>query len=340
MTKLAAEPTVGNLLRVDNLSVEYRLASASIRAVSNVSLRVGDGEAVGLVGESGSGKTTAALAIAGLLPPNARRTGGRIFLRDVELPIDDEQRIRRYRWREIAIVFQGAMNSLNPVHHIGDQIAEPLLVRLRWSRRRARTRVNELLELVGIPSARSNAYPHELSGGMRQRAMIAMALVCEPPVLIADEPTTALDVVTQAQILDLLNSLRSQLRLSLLLISHDLSVVAEACDRVLIMYAGRLIEEASPGRLFTAPLHPYTRMLLQSVPDPDSGVRSIRTIPGAPPDMRQQIPGCPFHPRCPHAMEICASEMPRLQDIDGQIVACHLYPDATGPISGVTAVSG
>ncbi len=339
MTEAAAEPTVRNLLRVDNLSVEYRLASASIRAVSQVSLRVADGEAVGLVGESGSGKTTAALAISGLLPPNARRTGGKIFLRDKELPIDDERRIRRYRWREIAIVFQGAMNSLNPVHHIGDQIAEPLLLRLRWPPRRARARVNELLELVGIPAARSNAYPHELSGGMRQRAMIAMALVCEPPVLIADEPTTALDVVTQAQILDLLSDLRSQLRLSLLLISHDLSVVAEACDRVLIMYAGHVVEEASPGRLFTAPLHPYTRMLLQSVPDPDSGVRSIRTIPGAPPDMRQQIPGCPFHPRCPHAMEVCTREMPPLQEIEGQMVACHLYPDGSGSNVGGTVAS-
>jgi oligopeptide/dipeptide ABC transporter ATP-binding protein len=326
MTDAAAPSAVRDVLRVDHLSVEYRLAGASIRAVSDVSLRVADGEAVGLVGESGSGKTTTALAISGLLPPNARRTDGKIYLRDTELPIDDERRIRKYRWREIAIVFQGAMNSLNPVHRIGDQIAEPLLVRLGWSRQRARARVNELLELVSIPTARSSSYPHELSGGMRQRAMIAMALVCEPSILIADEPTTALDVVTQAQILHLLNDLRSQLRLSLVLISHDLSVVAEACDRVVIMYAGRIIEEASAGKLFTAPLHPYTRLLLQSVPDPGSAARTIRTIPGAPPDMRQKVPGCPFHPRCPTAMEVCTRVMPPLQEIEGQTVACHLYP--------------
>lgn len=326
MTEPAAPSAVRDLLRVDNLSVEYRVAGAHIRAVSDVSLRVADGEAVGLVGESGSGKTTSALAVSGLLPPNARRTAGKIFLRDVELPIDDERRIRKYRWREIAIVFQGAMNSLNPVHRIGDQIAEPLLVRLGWSRQRARARVNELLEMVSIPTARSSAYPHELSGGMRQRAMIAMALVCEPSILIADEPTTALDVVTQAQILDLLSALRSQLRLSLVLISHDLSVVAEACDRVVIMYAGRIIEEASAVKLFAAPLHPYTRLLLQSVPDPETTARTIRTIPGSPPDMRQQIPGCPFHPRCPSAMEVCTRVMPHLQEIEGQTVACHLYP--------------
>ena len=331
MSQAVATHAVHDVLRVDDLSVEYSLAGASIRAVTEVSLRVADGEAVGLVGESGSGKTTAALAISGLLPPNARKTGGKIFLRDTELPIDDERRIRRYRWREVAIVFQGAMNALNPVHHVGDQIAEPLLLRLGWSRQRAQARVSELLELVGIPSARSNAYPHELSGGMRQRVMIAMALVCEPSVLIADEPTTALDVVTQAQILDLLNNLRSQLRLSLVMISHDLSVVAEACDRVVMMYAGRVVEEATPATLFSAPLHPYTRLLLQSVPDPESGERVIHTIPGSPPDMRRQILGCPFHPRCPHAMEVCSRVMPALQVIDGQKVACHLYPQAAPP---------
>ena len=336
----AGETSTAPLLAVEGLDVEYRLAGASIHAITDVSLQLANGEAVGLVGESGSGKTTTAMAIAGLLPPNARRRSGQVRLRGLELPIDDDRRMRRYRWREIAIVFQGAMNSLNPVHRIGDQIAEPLLVRLGWSRVRARARVNELLELVGIAAARSRAYPHELSGGMRQRAMIAMALVCEPAVLIGDEPTTALDVVTQAQILRLLSDLRTKLRLSLLLISHDMSVVAEACDRVVIMYAGRVIEEATTRRIFAAPLHPYTRLLMASIPDPDSGDRTIRTIPGSPPDMRQQITGCPFHPRCPSAMDLCREVMPPFHKIDGHGVACHLYPPADEPARKVAAVHG
>ena len=323
MTEPRPEKEEGPLLRVDRLTVEYRLPGATIQAATEVSLVLRDGEALGLVGESGSGKTTTALAIAGLLPPNARRLSGEVFLRGTSLPVDSERRMRKYRWREIAIVFQGAMNSLNPVHRIADQIAEPMILRLGWSRRRAQARTDELLELVGIPAARGRSYPHELSGGMRQRTMIAMALACEPSVLIGDEPTTALDVVTQSQILALMQDLRSQLRLSLLLISHDLSVVAESCDRVIILYAGRVIEEAATATMFARPLHPYTKLLLESVPDPSSNERSIRSVPGSPPDMRTQVPGCPFHPRCPLAVERCSIERPRLREVRGRQVACH-----------------
>jgi oligopeptide/dipeptide ABC transporter ATP-binding protein len=315
------------LITVERLTVDYEMKGQQIRGANGVELILNEAEAVALVGESGSGKTTTAMAIAGLLPPNARIRAGVIKFRGALLPIDDEIGMRRHRWLDIAVVFQGAMNSLNPVHRIADQIAEPLMLRQGKSRAEAYRRVRELLEMVGIPPDRGRAYPHELSGGMRQRAIIAMALSCNPAVVIGDEPTTALDVITQAQILALLRDLRSRLGVSLLLITHDLSLVAETCNRVIIMYAGQVVEEANVSSAFSRPLHPYTRLLLETVPNPASGQRTIRAIPGDPPDMRQLPGGCAFHPRCPHAMERCRQETPLLKEAGDCRVACHLYDD-------------
>jgi oligopeptide/dipeptide ABC transporter ATP-binding protein len=313
------------LLKVEGLTVEYTVKGIPVRGANGVELTLNQSEAVALVGESGSGKTTTAMAIAGLLPPNARICAGDVKLRGKPLPVANESAMRFHRWLDIAVVFQGAMNSLNPVHRVGDQIAEPLVLRQGVSRAAAQQRVAKLLEMVGIAPDRGRAYPHELSGGMRQRVMIAMALACNPTIVIADEPTTALDVITQSQVLALLRDLRLQLGLSLVLITHDLSLVAETCDRVAIMYAGRVVEEASVAAAYAQPLHPYTRLLLDTVPVPDSGQRIIRAIPGDPPDMHRPPAGCAFHPRCPRSMDRCAVETPGLRNIDGRRVACHLY---------------
>ncbi len=242
------------LLVVENLRTHFKLDRGWVQAVDGVTFRLNDGEALGLAGESGCGKTTTALSLVRLLPANARiRKGSAIRLYGIDLVPKTETQLRRYRWREISIVFQGAMNALNPVRRVREQIAEPIAVRLGEPKEKARRRAEELLELVGIPRQRGSAYPHELSGGMRQRAMIAMALACDPAIIIGDEPTTALDVMVQAQILELLERLRRELGLSLILITHDLSVIAETCDRTLIMYAGRVAEEGPVSRIFRVP---------------------------------------------------------------------------------------
>ncbi len=315
------------LLEVDDLRVHFRLASGSVKAVDGVSFRLEDGEALGLAGESGCGKTTTALSLVRLLPQNARIRSGSIKLYGIDLVPKTERQLLRYRWREISMVFQGAMNALNPVRRVGEQIAEPIEIRLGQSKQTSRRRAAELLELVGIPKQRASAYPHELSGGMRQRAMIAMALACDPAVVIGDEPTTALDVMVQAQILELLERLRRDLGLSLMLITHDLSVIAETCDRVLVMYAGMVAEEGPVSRVFTAPRHPYTRKLLSAFPNIRSDRRTLEVIPGSLPDLRDPPPGCRFAPRCDHAMPVCSEVVPpEVRFPDGVRVACHLYP--------------
>ena len=287
---------------VENLKTHFALESGTVHAVDGVSFRLDHGEALGIAGESGCGKTTTALSLVRLLPPNAKIVDGSIKLYGIDLVQKSDNALRRYRWREIAIVFQGAMNALNPVHRVRDQIAEPLVERLGVSEKAARRRAGELLELVGIPKKRGGAYPHELSGGMRQRAMIAMALACDPAIVIGDEPTTALDVMVQAQILELLEHLRHELGLSLILITHDLSVIAETCDRVLIMYAGRVAEEGSVAEVFRRPRHPYTQKLLYAFPNIHADRRTLEVIPGSPPDLRHPPPGCRFAPRCEFAM--------------------------------------
>jgi oligopeptide/dipeptide ABC transporter ATP-binding protein len=320
-----ADPTQP-LLAVDDLKTYFTLDGATVHAVDGVSFRLDQGEALGIAGESGCGKTTTALSLVRLLPGNARIAGGSIRYFGIDLVPKSDTAIRRYRWREISIVFQGAMNALNPVQRLRDQIAEPLTERLGVSDREARKRAGELLELVGIPKKRGAAYPHELSGGMRQRAMIAMALACDPAIVIGDEPTTALDVMIQAQILVLLEDLRRKLGLSLILITHDLSVIAETCDRVLIMYAGRVAEEGSVDEIFRRPRHPYTQKLLSSFPNIRTDRRTLDVIPGSPPDLREPPPGCRFAPRCAFAMAVCTEVVPPEVTFGDVRVACHLYP--------------
>ncbi len=315
------------LLEVDDLTTYFRLEGKTVRAVDGVSFRLNDGEALGLAGESGCGKTTTALSLVRLLPSNARIVRGSVRVHGVDLIPKSERALRRYRWREISIVFQGSMNALNPVRTIAEQIAEPIQVRLNVEKRASLKRAGDLLELVGIPRKRGGAYPHELSGGMRQRAMIAMALACEPAIVIGDEPTTALDVMVQAQILELLERLRTELGLSLILITHDLSVIAETCDRVLIMYAGKVAEEGRVEVVFERPRHPYTQKLLDAFPNIQADRRTLDVIPGSPPDLRNPPPGCRFAPRCAFAMDVCREVVPpEVTFADGVRVACHLYP--------------
>ena len=316
------------LLVVKDLRTHFKLDSGWVRAVDGVSFRLNDGEALGIAGESGCGKTTTALSLVRLLPSNARiRKGSSIELFGIDLVPKTEDQLRRYRWREISIVFQGAMSALNPVRRVGEQIAEPIEFRLGEPKERARRRAAELLELVGIPRKRAEAYPHELSGGMRQRVMIAMALACDPAIVIGDEPTTALDVMVQAQILKLLEQLRQELGLSLILITHDLSVIAETCDRTLVMYAGRVAEEGPVRKIFHAPRHPYTSKLLGAFPSIQADRRTLDTIPGQLPDLRDPPSGCRFHPRCPAAMAVCKEIVPpEVLFPDGVRVACHLHP--------------
>ena len=327
------------LLEVEDLKTHFRLESGTVHAVDGVSFRLDAGEALGIAGESGCGKTTTALSLIRLLPANAQIVGGSVKLYGIDLVSKSDNALRRYRWREVSIVFQGAMNAMNPVHRLRDQIAEPLMERLNVSEKEARTRAGDLLELVGIPRKRGSAYPHELSGGMRQRAMIAMALACDPAIVIGDEPTTALDVMVQAQILELLEDLRHKLGLSLILITHDLSVIAETCDRVLIMYAGRVAEEGSVHEIFRRPRHPYTQKLLSAFPNIHADRRTLDVIPGTPPDLRHPPPGCRFAPRCAFAMAVCTEVVPPETTFEGVRVACPLYPTGSDgtPVTVPTA---
>jgi peptide/nickel transport system ATP-binding protein len=320
------------LLEVRDLKTHFRLDSGTVKAVDGVSFRLDYGEALGIVGESGCGKTTTALSLVQILPSNARIVGGEINLMGIDLVKKNENQMRRYRWREISIVFQGAMNALNPVRRVVEQIAEPIEQRLGEPKAVAMARAHDLLELVGIPGKRGSGYPHELSGGMRQRAMIAMALACDPAIVIGDEPTTALDVMVQAQILELLERLRIELGLSMILITHDLSVVAETCDRALVMYAGRVAEEGAVDEIFRRPRHPYTQKLLSSFPNIRTDRRTLDVIPGSPPDLRTPPPGCRFAPRCSFAMPVCSEVVPPEVTFGDVRVACHLYPPGSNGV--------
>ena len=324
------------LLEVRDLMTHFKTRQGWVKAVDGVSFGLADGEALGLAGESACGKTTTALSLVQLLPGNGRIRGGSVELYGIDLVGKSEKQMQRYRWRELSMVFQGAMNALNPVIRVRDQIAEPIRYRLDQSEAAAKARAVDLLDLVGIPKRRADAYPHELSGGMRQRAMIAMALACDPAIVIGDEPTTALDVMVQAQILELLERLRRELGLSLILITHDLSVLAETCDRVLVMYAGKVAEEGPVGRVFTSPRHPYTRKLVNSFPNLHADRRTLDVIQGQPPDLLDPPPGCRFAPRCEFAMPVCREVVPpEVRFADGVRVACHLFP--TSDIEAVSA---
>ena len=313
------------LLDVRNLQVEYLTSRGSVKAVDGVSFTVNPGEVVGLAGESGSGKSTIAHALLRILRPPALITGGEaVFVgRDV-FAMDDAQ-LEKFRWSSISIVFQSAMNALNPVMCVRDQLLDVMLYH-GLSRSEADKRAVELFDLIGIERSRLDSYPHELSGGMRQRAVIAIALTLNPDLLIMDEPTTALDVVVQKDILQQIARLREALNLSILFITHDLSLLVEFSDRILIMYAGELVENAPAHELFRNPLHPYTLGLMNSFPSISGEKRKLMGIPGSPPDLVTPPSGCRFHPRCPRAMSICSQSEPRMKVVSADhSVACHLY---------------
>jgi peptide/nickel transport system ATP-binding protein len=317
------------LLRVEDLSCGFNTEEGYIRVVDRISMSLEAGGTLGLVGESGCGKTVSALAVMGLLPkPAGVLEGGRILFGGEDLAAIDREAMRRVRGRQIGMIFQEPMTALNPVHRVGKQLFEALnLYEPGLDERELRRRAIGLLEQVGIPAPaqRLREYPHQLSGGMRQRVMIAMALAGRPEILIADEPTTALDVTVQAQILDLLRTLQQETGMAIIFITHDLGVVAELCDDVIVMYAGRVAEQASVKDLFRTPRHPYTHGLIRSIPTPDTPAKSLLpVIEGVVPKLTEMPPGCRFSNRCTYADELCRTEMPPLEQIgEGHEVACH-----------------
>ncbi|RGC69413.1 putative D,D-dipeptide transport ATP-binding protein DdpD [Micromonospora sp. MW-13] len=323
------------VLEIRRLSVDYGLGDSAVRAVRDVDLTLHRGEVLGLAGESGSGKSTLAYGLTRLLPPPGVISGGEVVYHPVDGPPVDvltlsPTQLRAFRWAETSIVFQGAMNSLNPVHKVSTQLMDVIRAHQPGLGRPARlARARELLRLVGISADRLDSYPHQLSGGMRQRVMIGMALALEPQVVIMDEPTTALDVVMQRQILSQLAELRERLGFAVLFITHDLSLLVEFSDRIAIMYGGRIVEQAPAAQLYGAALHPYTDGLLHSFPALRGPRRELTGIPGAPPDLRAMPDGCAFHPRCPRAFAPCDSRLPRLgppADAPDRAVACWLHP--------------
>ncbi len=326
------------LLEVRGLSVQFDTATGPIRAVDDVHLNIARGQTVGLVGESGCGKSTLAYALLRLVPPPGRIVEGEVLWKGTDLLRLPDKEIRRVRGKEIALIFQEPSAALNPVLTVGDQVAEPLRIHQGMSRRDALAKTVELFRAVHIPDAetRVDDYAHQMSGGMKQRVLIAMAIACAPDLLIADEPTTALDVTIQAQILDLLDQLKEQFRFAILLVSHDLGVVAQNADRVAVMYAGRIVEEAPVDSLFKDPRHPYTSGLLRSLPRRGRtltrGTRGTRerleAIPGTVPDLAELPPGCAFAPRCPLEFDLCGSAVPPLTEIaSGHLAACYKHEE-------------
>ncbi len=315
------------LLEVQNLSINYiNEGQSPARAVENISFTLKEGELIGLVGESGCGKTTLMLSLLRLLPAAGQIVNGRVFFNGKDLVTLSDEDLNAIRWSGISIVFQGAMNALNPVRTVGDQIAEAITKHLpAFPKENLQTRVVELLDLVGIAADHKDNYPHQYSGGMRQRAMIAMALACDPKVIIADEPTTALDVMIQAQILELLDSLRKRLGLAIIFVTHDLGVVAEICDKVLVMYGGVTAEYADVDVIYNNPRHPYTQELIKAFPDLTKPKKKLSSIPGYPPRLDALPAGCRFAPRCPAVIARCHTEQPALHKInDEHITSCHL----------------
>ena len=310
------------LLQVRDLWVDFDSGGRRVHATRGVTFSLEARDRLGIVGESGCGKSTAILAVMGLLPPNAE-VSGQILLDGVDILAGGDAGMRRHRWRDIAMVFQGAMNAFNPVRSIGEQIAEPIRLHQRRSRREASERVGELLELVGIGAGRAAQYPHEFSGGMRQRAALAMALACGPRVLLADEPTTALDVIVQAEVLELLRNVTDQLGVALVFISHDLAAVAQVAERVAVMYAGRIVEEGPATSVLAAARHPYTAALLSAIPKPMSDT-VMRSIPGEPPRLDLPFSGCSFASRCPSVHDVCRDLEPADTSVGAVTVACHL----------------
>lgn len=314
------------LLSVQDLCVEYFTPAGSVRAVDRVSFDIARGEVFGLAGESGCGKSTIAQAILRILQPPAAITGGSVRFEGSDVLELDDAGLRAFRWRKLSLVFQSAMNALNPVLSVGEQIADVILAHEPVSKAEAWQRAEGLLELVGIDKARVRSFPHQLSGGMRQRVVIAIALALHPPFIIMDEPTTALDVVVQKEILQKIAELKDKLGFSILFITHDLSLMLELCDRVGILYAGRVAEIGASRELLESPRHPYTKGLMASFPSVHGEREKLTGIAGSPPDMRRPPPGCRFHPRCGEALARCSEEQPELVDLGGRRAACHLHP--------------
>jgi len=315
------------LLNIEELKTYYFTGGSVVKAVDGVSLGILEGEMMGLVGESGSGKSSLGLSIMRLVPPPGRIVNGKIILDGTDLTKIPEKELRKIRGKRIGMIFQDPLTSLNPIQKVGDQIVEAIMVHLPVERKKAREMAEKVFERVGISPERLEDYPHQLSGGMRQRAMIAMAVVLNPDLLIADEPTTALDVIVQSRIMDLLEDLRRETGMSVLLITHDLALVLERCDRVAVMYAGEIVEVGSVQEIASEPLHPYTRLLLESIPDIEKPVTKLESIPGTPPDMSNPPSGCRFHPRCPYASERCRRKSPPQTNLGGRLVRCFLHAE-------------
>ena len=314
------------LLEVKDLKTYFTTSKGKAKAVDGVSFTLDHGQCLGLVGESGCGKTTTALSICQLLPKEGKVEGGQILLEGVDYASMTEEEIMKHRWQDVSIIFQGAMNAFNPVKKVGWQIAEACILHQNMTKEQAWERAGELFEMVGIAKERVTQYPHEFSGGMKQRAMIAMALACSPKLIIGDEPTTALDVMIQAQILELLEKLRKELNMGMILITHDLSILSETCDKIAVMYAGKIAELGTVDDIFNHPIHPYTKRLLDCFPNIHSTERVIPDgIPGYPPNLIDPPEGCRFCPRCAEAAARCSAEEPEFLQVGPQhFVSCHL----------------
>jgi peptide/nickel transport system ATP-binding protein len=323
-------------LEIKDLQVKYKTMDGVVEAVNGIDLTIEKGKTLGLVGETGAGKTTTALSILRLVPnPPGEITGGTINLEGKDLFAYSEKEMETIRGDQVSMIFQDPMTSLNPVITVGDQIAEVIQLHEKIDQKKAMEKAKEMLEMVGIPGNRASEYPHQFSGGMKQRVIIAMALVCNPHLLIADEPTTALDVTIQAQVLDLMQKLREKYGTSMLMITHDLGIVAEVCDDVSIMYAGRIVEHGTLEDIFNNTSHPYTEGLFGSLPNIEDRTAELKPIPGLMPDPTNLPEGCVFHPRCKYCKEICKSRVPAVTRLsDSHIVACLAYEEGTGVTLG------
>ncbi len=319
------------ILEVKDLYVYYFTLRGIVKAVEQVSFTLDKGEVMGLAGESGCGKSTLAWALMNLVPPPGRIVRGELYIDGESVLNMTEEEIRsKIRWRKISMIFQGAMNALNPVYKVWEQIAEPLIIHEGLDKKQAYNKVVKLLKMVGLDESIAHRYPHELSGGQKQRVVISMALALDPPILIADEPTTALDTIIQAQILNLIKELKNELGMSVILISHDLSVIAELADKIAIMYAGKIVEIGPSDDVYKEPQHPYTQALLKAIPRLRGPKEKLIYIPGQPPDLRTPPTGCRFHPRCPYAMDICKEKEPPYLASRGrgkQLAACWLLSE-------------
>ena len=320
--------TTEPVLVVDDLRMHYMTRAGVVRAVDGVSFSVERGQSLGLVGESGCGKSSIAMTLLKLLPDNAELVSGSISLNGVDLVSLSEEEMREHRWDRISMVFQAAMNSLDPVYRVGDQIIEALEAHSAMSHKEGMERVRELFDLVSLDTSFIMRYPHEYSGGMRQRAIIAMALACEPDLIVADEPTTALDVIVQDRILREMKDIQRSLDMSMIYISHDMAVIAEVCDTVAVMYAGKLVESGPTTEVYARPIHPYTRALMSAFPSVRGDKHDLTTLPGEPPNLLDPPAGCSFNPRCQYATDECRTSTPPIVRRGEQWAACWNPPDA------------